>query len=309
MTTNPEPDFTSPLAGRIEVREPCPWCPDRPMIARSLMDQHCAELHPEVQTVEATAAVPPPADRAPSQRAGLRNEIAMSIALRHNGAASDGRGWFRNEEERQGFLADADAMLGVLPEPVDRAAASVKQRADCTELEWAEQERARFERLYTRETVRTDRAEARAAAMERAMESTAADASAHRFCHMRLMSQCQRAERAEAVIAEVRAKHKKRTERHGSGCVQCGIVWPCPTYLTLGVLDPEEPASVVAPQPDTTPAPKPVGYSGKGRVFCIACPHPGGEDVPLTANEVESWELCPSCGRHVVDVATEEQPS
>lgn len=38
------------------------------------------------------------------------------------------------------------------------AAAPVKQRADCTETEWAEQERARFERLYTRESVRADTA-------------------------------------------------------------------------------------------------------------------------------------------------------
>ena len=42
------------------------------------------------------------------------------------------------------------------------APAPAKQRADCTELEWAQQERARFERLYTRETVRADLAEQRA---------------------------------------------------------------------------------------------------------------------------------------------------
>lgn len=45
----------------------------------------------------------------------------------------------------------------------------------------------------------------------------------------------ERADAAEAVIAAVRAKHKPRTERHGSGCVQCGIVWPCPTYRALDV--------------------------------------------------------------------------
>ncbi|MFE7972981.1 hypothetical protein [Streptomyces shenzhenensis] len=38
--------------------------------------------------------------------------------------------------------------------------APVRQRADCTELEWAQQERARFERLYTREYTRAERAEA-----------------------------------------------------------------------------------------------------------------------------------------------------
>jgi hypothetical protein len=113
------------------------------------------------------------------------------------------------------------------------AAGPVKQRADCTELEWAEQERARFERLYTRETVRADLAEQRAdtaardadiyqqrlerlsdgyaeqrkraEAMERAMESTAADALAHRGCHRDLMAQCLRAERAEAEAERLRA--------------------------------------------------------------------------------------------------------
>ncbi len=40
--------------------------------------------------------------------------------------------------------------------------------------------------------------------------------------------------RDQRLIAEVRAMHKRRTERHGSGCVQCGIVWPCPTYKALG---------------------------------------------------------------------------
>jgi hypothetical protein len=135
-------------------------------------------------------------------------------------------------------LLAAFAVEVVLPAPADRAAvleeaAPVKQRADCTELEWAEQERARFERLYTRETARADLAEQRAdtaardagiyqkrlerlsegyteqrkraEAMERAMESTAADALAHRGCHRDLMAQCLRAERAEAEAERLRA--------------------------------------------------------------------------------------------------------
>ena len=27
---------------------------------------------------------------------------------------------------------------------------------------------------------------------------------------------------------------RPRIDRHGSGCVQCGIVWPCPTFIALG---------------------------------------------------------------------------
>ncbi len=51
-----------------------------------------------------------------------------------------------------------------------------------------------------------------------------------------------RAANAESLIATVRATHRKRTERHGSGCVQCGIVWPCPTYKALD----DEPTAVPA---------------------------------------------------------------
>jgi hypothetical protein len=35
---------------------------------------------------------------------------------------------------------------------------------------------------------------------------------------------------AQATVDRIRAMHKRCTERHGSGCLQCGIVWPCPTY-------------------------------------------------------------------------------
>lgn len=50
-----------------------------------------------------------------------------------------------------------------------------------------------------------------------------------------------------------------------------------------------------------------VAYSGKGRTFCLACPRPDDEDVPLTADDVNDWDLCPSCGRHVIDVARATQ--
>jgi hypothetical protein len=54
---------------------------------------------------------------------------------------------------------DAIAAAPAAVPPTDRAAAApVKQRADLTEAEWAEQERARFERLYTREFSRAETA-------------------------------------------------------------------------------------------------------------------------------------------------------
>ncbi|MFC5217287.1 hypothetical protein [Streptomyces coerulescens] len=59
-------------------------------------------------------------------------------------------------------------------------------------------------------------------------------------------------------------------------------------------------------QPDTE---TPTAYGdGRGRVFCVACPRPA-TPVSLTANDVDHWELCPSCGRHVVDVARAHQPA
>lgn len=54
----------------------------------------------------------------------------------------------------------------------------------------------------------------------------------------------------------------------------------------------------------------PTAYSdGKGRTYCLPCAPTVGADVPLTINDVDHWDLCPSCGRHVVDVArATEQP-
>lgn len=47
------PDFTSPIAGNIEVRQPCPYCPSQPMIPRSLFAAHVAHHHPNQPTPDA----------------------------------------------------------------------------------------------------------------------------------------------------------------------------------------------------------------------------------------------------------------
>ncbi|WP_190098630.1 hypothetical protein [Streptomyces griseoflavus] len=44
-----QPDFTSPIAGRIEVRDPCPYCGDRQMIPRHQFAEHVARLHPDAR--------------------------------------------------------------------------------------------------------------------------------------------------------------------------------------------------------------------------------------------------------------------
>ncbi|MFJ6085100.1 hypothetical protein ACIQI8_27200 [Streptomyces sp. NPDC092369] len=46
--------------------------------------------------------------------------------------------------------------------------------------------------------------------------------------------------------------------------------------------------------------------NGKGRAYCLTCAPTVGADVPLTIDDVDHWELCPSCGRHIVDVARDQ---
>ena len=60
----------------------------------------------------------------------------------------------------------------------------------------------------------------------------------------------ERAERLASILVDVRAKHRARTERHGSGCLQCGIVWPCPTYKMLGEVEPAADPLAGEPRPD-----------------------------------------------------------
>ncbi|MGI5223549.1 hypothetical protein [Actinoallomurus sp. CA-142502] len=43
---------------------------------------------------------------------------------------------------------------------------------------------------------------------------------------------------AEARLERVRHRHRgPRTDRHGSGCIGCGLIWPCPTYLDVTEAD------------------------------------------------------------------------
>lgn len=45
-----------------------------------------------------------------------------------------------------------------------------------------------------------------------------------------------RADDAERIVEELRRLHHgPRTERHGSGCIQCGILWPCPSAKAVGL--------------------------------------------------------------------------
>ncbi|MCQ0011954.1 hypothetical protein [Actinomadura madurae] len=49
----------------------------------------------------------------------------------------------------------------------------------------------------------------------------------------------ERANTAEGIVEQVKRLHgKPRVDRYGSGCVQCGIVWPCPTACAVGITAP-----------------------------------------------------------------------
>lgn len=50
---------------------------------------------------------------------------------------------------------------------------------------------------------------------------------------------CRALNTQQEVIAKVQGLHgKPRTDQYGSGCIQCGIVWPCPTAKVVGIRDP-----------------------------------------------------------------------
>jgi hypothetical protein len=71
------------------------------------------------------------------------------------------------------------------------------------------------------------------------------------------------------------------------------------------VWQPEEPPSA-GPEPEQPPLT--VAYSGKGRVWCLTCPRPVNEDVPVGIDVLQPYEQCAGCGRDVVDVAAAQQP-
>ncbi|MGW2379285.1 hypothetical protein [Streptomyces sp. NPDC001658] len=82
------PDFTSPIAGRVEVRQPCPWCGDRQMIPSTQFEEHVARLHPDVRTGGPGIPVPPveaPAADEDAQRTTRRQSIRVLLNRLNNG--------------------------------------------------------------------------------------------------------------------------------------------------------------------------------------------------------------------------------
>jgi len=194
----------------------------------------------------------------------------------------------------------ADAVLAVLPEPADRAAV-LREAAAFIEAEQAREEATEWAQYGELDH-------------DTELQGGAVRHSAHLLRRL-----------AGATAAITPEANVDLTD----GPIHCPL---CPTPVTLHTpngarahftnVHPEQ--RLVGPGPwpllatDGNEArqegaqAQPTGYGdGKGRVFCLKCAPTVGADVPLTANDVDHWELCPSCGRHVVDVArnTEEPQS
>jgi len=154
------------------------------------------------EVIAIVQAAPAVAPSAPADQAALRDRIAE--------AAQNGPTWLLPRSLAEEI---ADAVLAVLPATTDRAACP--DPIECgheAALGQAQQEIRRLGLMVDEyaagarglsEKLREERA--RAEAMTRAMESTAADALKHLGCHRDLMGQCLRAEKAEAAVERVRS--------------------------------------------------------------------------------------------------------
>jgi hypothetical protein len=118
---------------------------------------------------------------------------------------------------------------------------------------------ARAETAREEQRRRADQAEQRAAAMERAMESTAAAALKHSGCHAKLVAQCIRVEQAEerrdqlaATLAKV-LSHFVHKGHPGEPCLQTGWIAEKTVAEWRAVLYPpateEQPAAGCVPGP------------------------------------------------------------
>ena len=195
----------------------------------------------------------------------LRDRIRRAIC------EAEGFDWDPDWLETDEYGGQADAVLAVLPPFVDRTAeiealheehkASLRRADEINNqlMEEVQRYAAGTERpvlwsVYNEMHLRADNAEARAAAMERAMESTAADALKHRGCHRDLMGQCLRAERAEAAIGRV-LKFAASLDEIGRNLAGPEAVHPVAAHLRHLLETPADEAAVLPPPADQVAVP------------------------------------------------------
>lgn len=230
---------------------------------RQAVAEHLARVLPAVPSA---AAPPTQADGPCSDPIECEHEAALGQA----------------REQYMAGLRRADEMNNALMEEVQRY-------ADGTErpVLWS---------VYNEMHKRALTAEARAAAMERGMESTAADALAHGGCHRKLMAQCLRAERAEAVVERVRTVLETEVVVGRSALEYRGLI--------VSALMADE-----APQPGKQ-GDRIVAYvlTARTELHCLRCaPSPAGDIwTSVTTEELEDGGICTVCG---ADVLIEVKPS
>ena len=271
----------------------------------------------------AAVSVPPPAPRADDQ-AALRDRIRRAVC------EAEGFGWDTDMLEPDEYGDVADAVLAVLPEPADQAAA-LNRAADAVFAldydvmvgEEGDENLGSMREAWDLGTIHAEKLLRRLADEAAVVPPPALTEEGRLRAQVEVLQQD--AERDQGL-----AKVGARCMREGhQGLIEQGRLvlegwrFALSTALGLGTGAPWEAihervkeltAAVSGPcvageqQNETPEAVRTVAYGdGKGRVFCAACPRPA-DPVPLTAEDVDHWELCPSCGRHVVDVARTAEP-
>ena len=205
-----------------------------------------------------SAAVPPAQERRDRYAQAVRRQaetgnvryeaIADAVLAVADAEQADMR------ERHKASLRRADELNNQLMEEVQRY-------ADGTErpVLWS---------VYNEMHKRAITAETRAEAMERAMQSTAADALRHGGCHRKLMAQCQRAEKAEAAIERVLA-FAASLDEIGRNLAGPEAVHPVAEHIRHQLAEPADDPAAVLPQPETQATLAPL-FEGFGRLLATS---------------------------------------
>ncbi|MGW1135808.1 hypothetical protein [Streptomyces griseoluteus] len=238
------------------------------------------ELLAAYDASRAAVVAPPPG------RAALRERVAAALHAQMPGCGHDEHG------NDCGSLADA--VLAVLPES-GRAATLL----DAAEAVAALREKTDVHvAVYPRYDARQKSALSDAEALLRrlAAEAPQPDTEA-RHVPVPLATTC-------AYCGHRFDEHNRFGCCVGTQEARCG----CGAFVMGEKPPPMDPKHILGIDAEPAPAvPQPAAATaygdGKGRAYCLNCAPTVGTDVPLTIEDVDEWDLCPSCGRHVIDVA------
>ncbi|MFF9124379.1 hypothetical protein ACF09J_13895 [Streptomyces sp. NPDC014889] len=121
-TTPVAPDFTSPIAGRIEVRVPCPECAPTVMIPRTEIADHITREHMRQAPAAADAPSTAVVDVSPGVAVVHGRPVALATPCAACGHAynwHDRPGWCERKDDENRHCGCAEFIPGERPEPVD----------------------------------------------------------------------------------------------------------------------------------------------------------------------------------------------